>query len=156
MLRVTSALFGTMLLLLASPANAYVWKCHTPQGDIWTSQPGPSDDCEEYDAQYNPSAAPPPATQSPPPQIAPQPVPPPPAYIGSYIPAPYYYSPGYYGPGVYLAPPAFGYRYGGTMGGSTGDAIGASSGSTSSLHSVQSGDLSKVREAASARTVPTA
>ncbi len=116
MFRVAIAVFGTVLVLLANPANAYIWKCHTPQGDIWTSQPRPSDDCEEYDAQFNPSAAPPPATQSPPPQVAPQSVPPPPPYVGTYFPAPYYYSPGYYGPGVYLAPPAFGYRYGGYYG----------------------------------------
>lgn len=115
MLRVTIALFGTLLLLFAGPADAYVWKCHTPTGDVWTSQPAPSGDCEEYDDVYNPSAAPP-ATQSPPPQIAPQTFPPPPPYVGSYLPAPYYYSPGYYGPGVYLAPPAFGYRYGGYYG----------------------------------------
>jgi len=129
MSRVTSALIGALLLLLAGPASAYVWKCHTPQGDIWTSQPGASGDCEEYDEQYNPGAAPP-ATQSPPPQVAPRtavvpsppavvvappPVvvapPPPPPYVGPYLSAPYYYYPGYYGPGTYLAPPAFVYRY---------------------------------------------
>jgi hypothetical protein len=117
MFRLLLALFGSGLLLLASPVDAYIWKCHTPTGDIWTSQPAPSGDCEEYDDVYNPSAEPPPPTQSPPPQIAPQAlVPPPPPYIGSYVPAPYYYSPGYYGPGVYLAPPAFGYLYGGFYG----------------------------------------
>jgi hypothetical protein len=115
MLHVTTALFGTLLLLLASPAYAYIWKCHTPNGDIWTSQPAPSGDCEEYDDVYNPSAAPP-VTQNPPPQIAPQTAPPPPPHVGTYLPAPYYYNPGYYGPGVYLAPPAFGYRYGGYYG----------------------------------------
>jgi hypothetical protein len=128
MLRRTIALFGTMLLLLISPSHAYVWKCHTPTGDIWTSQPAPSGDCEEYDDVYNPSAAAPPG-QPPPPQMAPYPppppypaypVPPPPPYIGSYLPAPYYYNPGYYGPGVYLVPPAFGYRYRGFYGGRYG------------------------------------
>ena len=115
MFRLTCALLGIMLFLFASPVYAYVWKCHTPNGDIWTSQPAPSGDCEEYDDAYNPRAAPP-ATQSPSPQIIPQTVPPPPPYVGSYLPSPYYYNPGYYGPGVYLAPPAFGYRYGGFYG----------------------------------------
>lgn len=115
MVRLTSALMGIVVFLLASPVSAYVWKCHTPNGDIWTSQPAPSDDCEEYDDVYNPNAAPPP-TQSSHPQVSPQAVPPPPPYVGSYLPAPYYYNPGYYGPGVYLAPPAFGYRYGGFYG----------------------------------------
>jgi hypothetical protein len=115
MLRVIVALFGTVLFLVANPAYAYVWKCHTPNGDIWTSQPAASDDCVEYDDKYNPNAAPP-ATQSPPPQIAPEVAPAPPPYVGAYLPAPYYYNPGYYGPGVYLAPPAFGYRYRGFYG----------------------------------------
>lgn len=53
MLRVTMALCGTVLLLLAHPAEAYIWKCHTPNGDIWTSQPAPYGDCEEYDDVYN-------------------------------------------------------------------------------------------------------
>jgi hypothetical protein len=117
MWRITMAFCGTVLLLLPHPAEAYVWKCHTPNGDVWTSQPAPSGDCEEYDDVYNPSAVPPPAaTQSPPPQIAPQAVPPPPPYVGTVLPAPYYYTPGYYGPGVYLVPPAYGYRYGGFYG----------------------------------------
>lgn len=118
MLREIVALIGTSLFLFASPASAYVWKCHTPNGDVWTSQPAPSGDCEEYDDVYNPNAAPPPTTTQspPPPQIVPQAVPPPPPYVGTVLPAPYYYSPGYYGPGVYLAPPAYGYRYGGFYG----------------------------------------
>ena len=67
MLREIVALIGTSLFLFASPASAYVWKCHTPNGDVWTSQPAPSGDCEEYDDVYNPNAAPPPTTtQSPP------------------------------------------------------------------------------------------
>jgi hypothetical protein len=117
MLREIIALIGISLFLFANSAFAYVWKCHTPNGDVWTSQPAPSGDSEEYDDVYNPNAAPPPTTmQSPPPQIVPQAVPPPPPYVGTVLPAPYYYSPGYYGPGVYLAPPAYGYRYGGFYG----------------------------------------
>jgi hypothetical protein len=115
MSRVTIAVLGTLLLLLASPVSAYVWKCHTPQGDVLTSQPGPDDDCvEEYGDGYNAGAAPP-AMQSPPPQVAPQPVPPPP-YVGTYLYPPYYYAPGYsgyYGPGAYIFRPPFGYPYGG-------------------------------------------
>ena len=134
MSRLTVALLGSaLLLLLGSPATAYVWRCHTPSGDTWTSQPGPSDNCDEYDPIYNQSAAPP-AMPSPPPQMAvpppfpellpsslnstliPPPPPPPPAY--AYDPyqwpyAPYY--PGYYGgPGLYLGLPgvAFDFRFG--------------------------------------------
>src|SRR5262249_28213252 len=113
-------MFITFLMMLlvfwgSPPVSAYVWKCHTPQGDIWTSQPNASDDCEEYDDQYNPSAAPP-ATPSPsspaaPPPVVPPPVAPPP-YIGTYLYPPYYYAPGYYGPGAVIVRPPFGYPYG--------------------------------------------
>lgn len=121
MSRVTTiALLGTLLLLLASPAQAYVWRCYTPQGYIWTDQPQASGDCEEFDGIFNPSAAPPPA-QSALPQAPPSavlPPAPPPVVVA---PPPYYYPyyyPGYWGPtygpgvGVYIAP-AFVFRFGG-------------------------------------------
>jgi len=55
-----------MVMLWGShPASAYVWRCQTPQGEMWTSEPNPSDDCQEYDAQYNPTAAPPVTSTSP-------------------------------------------------------------------------------------------
>ena len=115
-----------VLVLWASfPAHAYLWKCHTPQGDIWTSQPNASDDCEEYDEQYNPSAAPV-ATPSPSQPVPTQPLaaPPvvaapvtPPPYVGTYLYPPYYYAPGYYGPGAVIVRPPFGYPYGHRYGG---------------------------------------
>lgn len=52
-----------LLLLWINPASAYVWRCHSPHGDFWTSEPKESDDCEEYDSIYNPDAAPPNAQQ---------------------------------------------------------------------------------------------
>ncbi len=52
-----------LLFLWASPASAYVWRCHSPHGDFWTTQPKESDDCSEYDSIYNPDAAPPMAKQ---------------------------------------------------------------------------------------------
>ena len=52
-----------LLFLWASPASAYVWRCHSPHGDFWTTQPKESDDCSEYDSIYNPHAAPPMARQ---------------------------------------------------------------------------------------------
>jgi len=139
--RLTVAILGSvLLLLLASPASAYVWRCHTPSGDTWTSQPGPSDNCEEYDPIYNQGAAPP-ALPSFPPQMAPEypqmvpppaylqlpaaslnstlvppPPPPPPMYAYDPYPWPYEpYYPGYYGrPGLYLGLPgvAFDFRFG--------------------------------------------
>lgn len=157
MLRVTIALFGTLLLLFAGPADAYVWKCHTPTGDVWTSQPAPSGDCEEYDDVYNPSAAPP-ATQSPPPQIAPQTFPPPPPYVGSYLPAPYI-ALATMDPGSISLHPRSGTGTEGTMGGAMGDFTGdagASSGSTSSCRSVQLENPSKMRSAKSIPTNPVA
>jgi hypothetical protein len=114
------------LLLSALPAHAYIWRCHQPNGqDIWTGQPKATDDCEEYDSIFNPGAAPP-AAQSPPPQVVPVSTsltvvvpfpptvvvpPPPPTYAVPYpyYPYPYYYP---YGPGVYVAPPAFVFRFG--------------------------------------------
>ena len=52
-----------LLFLSASPVSAYVWRCHSPHGDFWTTQPKESDDCSEYDSIYNPDAAPPMAKQ---------------------------------------------------------------------------------------------
>lgn len=52
-----------LLFLWTSPASAYVWRCHSPHGDFWTSAPKESDDCTEYDSIYNPDAAPPMAKQ---------------------------------------------------------------------------------------------
>ena len=109
------------LLLFASPASAYVWRCHTPNGDVWTSQPPQSANCEEYDGTFNPNAAP---EAQPPVQYAPQyapPPPPPPAYypypVPYPVPYPYYpYPPRYYGgPGLYLGLPPFifDFRFGG-------------------------------------------
>ena len=64
MSRLAAILLALALLLLwASPASAYLWRCHSPNGDFWTSAPKESDDCEEYDSVYNPSAAPPNAQQ---------------------------------------------------------------------------------------------
>jgi hypothetical protein len=48
-----------LLFLWTSPVSAYVWRCHSPHGDFWTTQPKESDDCSEYDSIYNPDAAPP-------------------------------------------------------------------------------------------------
>lgn len=52
-----------VLVLWANPASAYVWRCHSPHGDFWTTAPKESDDCSEYDSIYNPDAAPPMAQQ---------------------------------------------------------------------------------------------
>lgn len=52
-----------VLFLSVSPVSAYVWRCHSPHGDFWTTQPKESDDCSEYDSIYNPDAAPPMAKQ---------------------------------------------------------------------------------------------
>lgn len=127
MLRLVSV---TILVLVLSTlqAHAYTWRCHQPDGqDIWTGQPKTTDDCEEYDPIFNPSAAPP-ALQLPPPQIAPVStslsivvpfppqvvVPPPPPmyavpYPYPYYPYPYFYP---YGSGVYITPPALVFRFG--------------------------------------------
>lgn len=80
-----SLLFG---LLSAEAAQAYVWHCHTPKGEIWTDHPEESWDCEEYDQIYNPSAAPPPGQSLAPPPAAP---PSPPPYAWSYAPYPWAY-----------------------------------------------------------------
>ncbi|HEY7130488.1 MAG TPA: DUF3300 domain-containing protein, partial [Nitrospira sp.] len=57
-------LFSIHLVVLStSPASAYVWRCHSPHGDFWTTAPKESDDCSEYDSIYNPDAAPPMAKQ---------------------------------------------------------------------------------------------
>ncbi len=135
MSRVTVAiLVSAILLLLTGPASAYVWRCHTPSGDAWTSQPGPLDNCEEYDPIYNPSAAPPAISSFPSSQMAPPPAylqlpasslnstliqpppPPPPMYAYDPYPWPYEpYYPGYFGrPGLYLGLPGvlFDFRFG--------------------------------------------
>src|SRR5690242_10265488 len=52
-----------LLFLWTSPVSAYVWRCHSPHGDFWTTAPKESDYCEEYDSIYNPDAAPPMAKQ---------------------------------------------------------------------------------------------
>ena len=52
-----------LLFLWTSPVSAYVWRCHSPHGDFWTTAPKESDDCSEYDSIYNPDAAPPMAKQ---------------------------------------------------------------------------------------------
>jgi hypothetical protein len=52
-----------LLFLWTSPLSAYVWRCHSPHGDFWTTAPKESDDCSEYDSIYNPDAAPPMAKQ---------------------------------------------------------------------------------------------
>ena len=123
MSRLTLGVLAIGLLLFASPASAYVWRCHTPNGDVWTSQPPQSGNCEEYDGTFNPNAAPeaaPPVQYAP--QYAPSPPPPPPAYAYPYpypypVPYPYYpYPPRYYGgPGLYLGLPpfVFDFRFGG-------------------------------------------
>jgi hypothetical protein len=123
MSRLTLAILAIGLLVIVSPASAYVWRCHTPNGDVWTGQPPQSGDCEEFDGIFNPNAALPVA---PPVQYAPQYAPPPPpppappvyAYPYPYpVPYPYYPSPRYYygGPGLYLGLPpfVFDFRFGG-------------------------------------------
>ena len=117
----TLAVLVIGLLGLSSPASSYVWRCHTSGGDVWTSQPPQSGDCEEYDGTFNPGAAPPVA---PPIQYA-QPAPPPPAppvYAYPYpypypVPYPYYPPPPRYyygGPRLYFSPPplVFDFRFG--------------------------------------------
>jgi hypothetical protein len=126
MSRLVLAILAASLFMAASPASAYVWRCHTPSGDVWTSQPPQSGDCEEYDGTFNPSAVPPaaPPVQYAQPQYAPPP-PPPPVYAYPYptpypVPVPYPYYPyprypRYYGgPGLYLGVPplVFDFRFG--------------------------------------------
>ena len=121
MSRLTVAILAIGLLVIASPASAYVWRCHTPNGDVWIGQPPQSGDCEEFDGTFNSNAVPPAA---PPVQYAPPPPPPPvpPVYAYPYpypypVPYPYYPSPRYYygGPGLYLGLPpfVFDFRFGG-------------------------------------------
>jgi hypothetical protein len=127
-------------LVFITPASAYVWRCHTPNGDVWTDQAPQTGDCEEYDGVFNPKVAPQvqptPAPQPAPPPVAQAPVqvpsapappvyyPPPPSYAYSYpypypypVPYPYAYPyyPRYYGSGLYLGFPglAFDFRFGG-------------------------------------------
>src|SRR5690349_6162869 len=59
----TAACSVVLLSVSAVPVSAYVWRCHSPHGDFWTTQPKESDDCSEYDSIYNPDAAPPMAKQ---------------------------------------------------------------------------------------------
>jgi len=115
-----------MVMLWGShPVSAYVWKCQTPQGEMWTSEPNSSDDCQEYDAQYNPSSAPPVTSTSPSPVsgsvVVPVPVPVPAPFYGEPYVYPPYYAPGYgyyYGPpAVIIRPPFFGYPHGRFYGG---------------------------------------
>ena len=121
MSRLTLAILAIGLLVIASPASAYVWRCHTPNGDVWIGQPPQSGDCEEFDGTFNSNAVPPAA---PPVQYAPPPPPPPvpPVYAYPYpypypVPYSYYPPPRYYygGPGLYLGLPpfVFDFRFGG-------------------------------------------
>ena len=59
MARIIVALLAVGLFLVSSPASAYVWRCHTPNGYVWTEQPPQNGDCEEYDGTFNRRAAPP-------------------------------------------------------------------------------------------------
>src|SRR3989442_8437792 len=105
MARIIIALLAVGLSLVSSPASAYVWRCHTPNGDVWTEQPPQNGDCEEYDGTFNRRAAPPsaqymqpqygaPAVQYAPPQ--------PPGYGYSYA---------YAAPYPYPAPVPYPYPY---------------------------------------------
>ena len=110
MVRLTIAsLLGILVLWGSNPASAHVWKCQTPQGAMWTDQPSAMDDCQEYDAVYNPSAAPPASTSVSAQVIVPVPVPAP--YVAPPVYTPYYYAPGYYAPGAVIVRPLFGYPY---------------------------------------------
>jgi hypothetical protein len=131
MARIIIALLAVGLSLVSSPASAYVWRCNTPNGYVWTEQPPQYGDCEEYDGTFNRRAAPPSAQYMQPQYAAPQvqyAPPPPPGYGYSYTyaspypypaPYPYPYYPsysGYYGgPGLYLGFPGlfFDFRFGG-------------------------------------------
>src|SRR5437870_873616 len=92
------AVLAVGLALVSSPASAYVWRCHTPNGDVWTEQPPQNGDCEEYDGTFNRRAAPPraapPSAQYMQPQYAAPPVqyapPQPPGYGYPYAYAPPY------------------------------------------------------------------
>jgi hypothetical protein len=122
-----AALFSLVVGIFSPDvSHAYIWRCTTPQGYIWTEQPNPSGDCEEFDGKYNPNAAPP-SGYNVPPQPAPQPqeAPPavlPPPYAYAPYPYPYYpypYAPYYYYPrtGLYFGVPypffGFQFRFGG-------------------------------------------
>jgi hypothetical protein len=145
MWRLTLMLLVSVAALLSaavmSPASAYVWRCHTPSGDVWTDQAPQSGDCEEYDGVFNPKVAPPvqtpPSPQPAPPYVVQTPVPVPSVPAPAppvYYPAPYSYAypypypypvpypyayypyyPRYYGSGLYLGFPglAFDFRFGG-------------------------------------------
>src|SRR2546423_1442017 len=102
---VLSLLFG---IFAPGDANAYIWRCHTAQGDIWTEPPTPNADCQEFDGTYNPGAAPPPVQSAPQysqqypqpqyPQYSPQVVVPPAVVMPPpvvYAPYPYAYPPYY-------------------------------------------------------------
>ena len=124
MSRLIVAILAIGTLVMTSPASANVWRCHTPNGDMWTGQPPQSGDCEEFDGTFNPNAAPPvvPPVQYATPQYAPPPPPAPPVYAYPYpypYPVPYAYyppAPRYYGgAGLYLGLPpfVFDFRFGG-------------------------------------------
>ena len=116
-----AASFSVLVGLFApGMSDAYIWRCHTPRGDVWTEQPHGYNDCQEFDGTYNPSAAPPPAYNAPS-QPAPQTAPPtvvappapPYAYAPYPYPYPYAYAPYYYpAPGLYIGPPLFSFRFG--------------------------------------------
>jgi hypothetical protein len=141
---ILAAIFATILFLIATPSFAYVWRCHTPNGDVWLTDRTGYSDCERYEGTFSPNGVaqappsvqypPPPAAPPAPPSYAPYPYPPPAAsayapYPYPYpvpVPAPYYYPPAYYpypryygGPGLYLGLPglAFNFRFGGGHGG---------------------------------------
>lgn len=133
MSRLHIAFLAIVIVLLASPTQAYVWRCQSSHGAIWTDQRAVTDDCEEYDSLYNPSAAPEAVREASPRfasvqtapvqnaalQIAPLPgppivvLPPPPPYPPYYYAYPYpYYAPYAPGLGLYLYPPAFLFGFG--------------------------------------------
>jgi hypothetical protein len=118
MSRLILALLAIGLFVMTSPASAYVWRCHTPNGDVWMGQPTSGGNCEEYDGTFNPNAASP---SAPPVEYAPAPTPPVYAYPYPYpypVPYPSYPPPPRYryygGPGFYLGLPplVFDFRIG--------------------------------------------
>jgi hypothetical protein len=128
-------LIGLLVWSSTDKAQAYLWRCHTPAGDIWTDQAGHSGDCEEYDPVFNPAAALPqgksliPQLRQPPSEPPSVLVAPPPPFYpwASYDPwfrpypyAPYYFYPyypayrPYYGAGLFLGPPPLMFHFGGS------------------------------------------
>jgi uncharacterized membrane protein YgcG len=88
---------GVLLVLAGAAAQAEVWRCHTPTGDVWTDDRSGYGDCEQFEGRFerkrtlapseNPAQpqTPPPVAQSP---AAP---PPPPAVQAPAIAPPVYY-----------------------------------------------------------------